>query len=176
MFLETDRLILRKFEESDFEDYCAYNLNDPELDRMMGRSQLNTIEDVRANFDWLKDKEERGYVLVLKETGKVIGDLTVYTKLSHLSLPQLVGKIGKGMSFNISKACQRQGLMEEAVRAVIDHLFTQENTDFINCGCFDFNVPSRCLQTKLGFTHLTTGTFEIDGEKFTAIENILWRT
>ena len=35
MYLETDRLILRKFTENDFADYCAYNLNDPDRDRMM---------------------------------------------------------------------------------------------------------------------------------------------
>lgn len=175
MFLETDRLILRKFEESDFDDYCAYNLNDPERDRMMGRSFLKTKEDVRLNFNWLKDKEERAYVLVLKKTGKVIGNLTVYNKLSLPALPKLEKKCGKGMSFGISRAYQRQGLMEEAARAVIDHLFFHEEADFINCGCFDFNTPSLQLQKKLGFVHLTTETFEVDGEIFTAIENILWR-
>ena len=58
MFLETERLILRKFREEDFEDYCGFSLGDPERDRMMGRSPLNTVEDVRLNFNWLKDKEE----------------------------------------------------------------------------------------------------------------------
>lgn len=175
MFLETSRLILRKFEESDFDDYCAYNLNDPERDRLMGRNPLNTVEDVRLNFDWLKDKEERGYVLVLKETGKVIGNLTVYNHISFPSLPQLENKLGRAMSFGISSQYQRQGLIEEAVRGVIAHLFTEENADYINCGCFDFNIPSLQLQKKLGFTHLLTDTFEINGTEYTAIENILWR-
>ena len=50
MFLETERLILRKFEEEDFEDYCGFSLGDPERDRMMGRSPLNTVEE---NADYI---------------------------------------------------------------------------------------------------------------------------
>ena len=176
MFLETQRLLLRKIEEADFEDYCAYNLSDPERDRMMGRDPLRTVEDVRANFNWLKDKEERAYVLVLKETENVIGNLTVYNHPSFPDIPELEEKLGRGMSFGISRQYQRQGLMEEAVRAVIAHLFQEEKADYINCGCFDFNLPSLALQRKLGFTHLTTVQFETDGETFTGIENILWRT
>lgn len=175
MFLQTNRLILRKLEESDFEDYCAYNLNDSHRDRMMGRDTLDTVEKVRMNFDWLKDKEEHAYALILKETDRMIGNITVYNRLSLPPLPQLADKQGKGLSFGISGKYQRQGLMEEALRAVITHLFSQEATDFINCGCFDFNTPSLRLQTKLGFNFLVKETFEIDGENFTAIENILWK-
>lgn len=175
MFLQTQRLILRKFVESDFEDYCAYNFNDFERDRMMGRDTLNTLDKVRMNFDWLKNKEERAYVLMLKENGHVIGNLTIYNHLSFPSIPELETKKGKGLSFGISGKYQRRGLMEEALRAVISHLFTQENVDFINCGCFDFNIPSLKLQKKLGFTYLTNETFVVDGKEFTAIENILWK-
>lgn len=176
MFLETDRLILRKLEESDFADYCTYNLNDPERDRMMGRDLLDSITAVRRNFDWLKDREPRAYALVLKETGRMIGNLTVYDHPSLPEFPELHDKSGKGMSFGISRQYQRQGLMEEAVRGVISHLFTRESVDFINCGCFDDNIPSLALQRKLGFVHLLTDRFEINGQEVTAIENILWRT
>lgn len=175
MFLETKRLMIRNIEESDFEDYCAYNLNDPERDRMMGRDSLDSVEKVRMNFKWLKDKEEGAYVLILKENGCVVGNLTVYHKLSLPPIPHLVGYNGKALSFGLSRQYQRKGLMEEALRAVIHHLFTYETTDFINCGCFDFNVPSLQLQTKLGFEHLITETIDIDGEKFILIENILWK-
>lgn len=39
IFLETDRLILRRLEESDFPDYAAYAV-DNEMSRMMGRPIL----------------------------------------------------------------------------------------------------------------------------------------
>lgn len=176
MLLQTERLILRKFMESDFEDYCVYNLNDPIRDRMMGRDTLNTIEKVRMNFDWLKNKEEQAYALVLKETGRIIGNITIYNQLSLPPLSALENKRGKGLSFGISGKNKRQGLMEEALRAVISYLFSQQDVDFINCGCFDFNIPSLRLQSKLGFIHLTTETVEINHEKFIVIENILWKS
>lgn len=175
MFLETERLIVRKFREEDFADYCEYSLANPDMDRMMGRDPLNTVEDVRLNFDWLKNKEERGYVLVFKENGKVIGNLTVYNKSPVAGREELQGKIGRSMSFCVSGKYQRRGLMSEAVSAVIDKLFREEHVDYINCGCFDFNTPSLELQKKMGFTHLITEHFRVDGEEFTGIENILWR-
>lgn len=175
MFLETDRLIVRKFEAEDFADYCEYSLNNPEIDRMMGRDPLRTVEDVRFNFDWLKDKEERGYVLVYKENSKVIGNLTIYNKPPIAGREELRNQTGRSMSFCLSPFYQRRGLMSEAVSAVIETLFREENADYISCGCFDFNIPSLNLQKKLGFTCLTAEQFRVNDEVFTAIENILWK-
>ncbi len=44
MFLETERLMLRKWEENDFADFCAYAM-DEEMSRMIGRRILHTEED-----------------------------------------------------------------------------------------------------------------------------------
>jgi len=176
MFLETERLILRKFQEEDFDDYCAFSLNDSERDRMMGRSPLNTVESVRLNFNWLKEKEERGYVLVHKESGKVIGNFTVYNRgFSEKECPELAGKRGFTMSFGISNEYKRQGLMYEAAYAVIDHLFKEENADYIGAGHFSYNIPSKELQKKLGFTYLFSETIDLFGEMVTEENNIIWK-
>lgn len=174
MFLETERLILRKFREEDFADFWEF-ANDPEMCRMMGRDDMSNPETARFTFDWLRNKEERGYVLALKETGKVIGNLTItQPSASVRCLPQLAGKTGCALSFSLSRRYQRRGLMYEMVTAVIAHLFRMENVDYINCGHFDFNIPSRELQKKLGFTHLLTDRFPNDGEEIVCMENILW--
>lgn len=175
MFLETERLILRKFREEDFPDFCEYAI-DPDMCRMMGRDDIHDAASARPTFDWLMNKEERGYVLVLKETGRVIGNLTV-TAPSPLVAEQreLQGKQGAALSFSISRHYQRRGLMYEAVSAVIDRLFRAEGCDYINCGYFSFNTPSRCLQEKLGFSFLVSETFQQNGEEFTVMENILRR-
>jgi RimJ/RimL family protein N-acetyltransferase len=150
--------------------------NDPEMCRMMGRDDLSDREAARLTFDWLKDKEERGYALVLKETGKVIGNLTITLPPPYVvELRETAGKKGRSMSFSLSRQYQRQGLMEEALRAVIDHLFGVENMDYINLGHFDFNEASRALQQKLGFIYLATERFWDDGAEIVSIENILWQ-
>ncbi|MDE7054274.1 MAG: GNAT family N-acetyltransferase [Oscillospiraceae bacterium] len=173
MFLSTERLLLRKWEERDFPDFCAYAMGE-EMSRMMG-DILYTEEDTRASFDWLKDKEERGYALVLKETGRVIGNLNIVSVQEHLAnLPELRGKRGVGMSFAISRQYRRQGLMSEAVKAVAAELFDREGFEYIQCGCFSFNTASAKLQEKLGFTHLVTLP-EPDNPETITVENVLWR-
>lgn len=175
MFLETERLILREFIPDDFADFWEY-ANDPEMCRTMGRDDMSDPENARFTFEWLMNREKRGYGIVLKETGKVIGNLTVTPTPDFLNdQEEFAGKQGCSMSFSISRFHQRKGLMEEALRAVIRQLFETEGMDYINCGCFDFNKPSLALQTKLGFTHLMTERFEQDGETITALEHILWR-
>ena len=142
---------------------------------MMGRAMLHTRADARLTFTWLKNREERGYALVLKDTGRVIGNLTV-TQVPRFEevLHRLEGRQGRSLSFSISRHHRRQGLMEEAVRAVIDALFA-EGMDYVQCGSYDFNTASAALQKKLGFEYLTTERFDQDGERFTAIERILWK-
>ena len=176
MFLQTDRLIIRKIREEDFSDFCEFAA-DPEACRMMGRDLITDAASARPTFDWLKDKEERGYALVYRETGKVIGNLTVYNSIpSYLSdLEILRGKIGRSLSFSISREYRRKGLMFEVVSTCIDHIFTVEQADCILYGHFAFNLPSRALQEKLGFTRIYTEDIEIDGETVTCVENILWK-
>lgn len=173
MFLETPRLILRKFREEDFADYAVWR-GDEEINRLMGNSL-----DVRGTFDWLKDHEERGYVLVLKETGRVTGDLTVCTVPADLAeMEALKGKRGVSLSFSISRNFRRRGLMSEALEAVIRRLFEEEGFDYIQCGYLDGNDASAALQAKLGFTHLITQRFQTDhtetGEAVSH-ENVLFR-
>ena len=175
MFLETERLVLRKFQEEDFADYCAYAM-DLEMCRMMGNDLLDTVEAARECFDWLKDKEKWSYCLVLRETGRVIGNLNVVAVREDLrNLEALAGKRGRSLSFCISRQYQRQGLMTEALRAVIAHLFDEEGLDYVQCGHFDFNTVSAKLQEKLGFVHLTTMELDFKGERVVAVESVLWR-
>ena len=165
MFLETERLILRKLREEDYGDFRAYAA-DEEMCRMMGRHVLDTEEaTARACF--------------LKETGRVIGDLTVTTVPEDLAAREpLAGKQGRSLNFSISRVYQRQGLMTEALRAVTTHLFAEEGMDYVQCGHFDFNAASAKLQKKLGFVHLTTVELDFEGfeEKIISVENVLWRS
>ena len=176
MLLETERLILRTHRSEDFADYCAYILGDDERSRMMMTDPIHTEEEARALFNWKINREtERWYAMCLKEeNGKIIGGITIHPVPEELAnRPEIARKRGVSLSYSTAPLYRRRGLMEEAVRALIDHLFRTEEIDYINCGYMDFNSPSRRLLEKLGFTHLFTDVFEIDGTTFTAIENIL---
>ncbi len=180
-FIETPGLILRKVSERDF-PYWQRNLADKEMDRMMLRDSCETEEEIRRGFEWFLYQEERAYVIVQKESGETIGNLTVYDRVpecvAHHEAVQ--GKIGKALSFAMLPPFRRKGYMFEAVSAVIDHLFGEENADYINCGYLTENAPSKALQEKLGFTYLLTERFRYDETEMESIENILrsgdWRT
>ena len=174
MFLETERLILRKFREEDFDDFCDYAMDD-EMSRMMGRPLIRTRADARLAFSWLKNREERGYAMVLRSTGRVVGNLTV-TRVPRFeqTLRHLDDVQGRTLSFAISRHYRRMGLMEEAVRAVIGALF-EEGMDFVQCGSFEFNTASAALQKKLRFEYLTTEQIDMNGKVITATQRILWK-
>ena len=174
MFLETERLILRRFREADFDDFCDFAMDD-EMSRMMGRDRIQTRADARLAFTWLKNREERGYALELKSTGRVIGNLTVsQVPRFDEAVRRLEGFEGRSLSFAISRHFRRQGLMEEAVRAAIAALYG-EGMDYIQCGCFDFNTASKALQEKLGFEYLATEKIDMGGKRYTAIQRIRWK-
>lgn len=174
MFLETNRLILRKFEESDFGDFCAYAM-DKEMCRMTGWADMTDTDAARKVFEKNRNAE-RGYALVLKATGKVIGEFTVASLHPYLQHhPDLQGKQGCCLSTALSKDYQHTGLITEAARAVIDHLFRVEGLDFVNAGYFSYNLPSKGLQEKLGFRFLGTHPFRRGDEEVEVIENIIWK-
>lgn len=174
MFLETQRLVLRKWEEADFAAFYSWAA-DSEMCRMLGRPEITDEQSARRIFDWLKDREPRGYAILLKETGLCIGNLTVTRPSPFVVMrSEAREKSGCALSFAISREYRRRGLMEEAVRAVIAQLF-KEGCEYINCGHFDFNLPSAALQRKLGFSHLATETVREGETELVCIENILWK-
>lgn len=126
IFVETERLFLRRLEEADFADYAAYAVDD-EMSRMMGRAFLHTEADIRQNFDWLKNKEPRCYGIFEKASGRLIGNLNISAVPGFLaSLEPLAGKQGQTLSFCIRRESQRRGYAAEALRAVIGKLFRVE--------------------------------------------------
>lgn len=172
-FCETPRLLLRKIREEDFNDFCRF-LIDPETCLMMGREIITDRASARHTFNWLKDREERGLALILRESGMAIGNLTV-SPVRHLdNCPEVAGKTGAALSFSIGREYRRQGLMEEAVRGVMAELFRQ-GYDYVNCGNFDYNTASAALQEKLGFHEIMVEKLEVEGDVFVLCERILWR-
>lgn len=68
----------------------------------MLRTPCNTEEDIRLGFDWFLHKEPRAYVIIYKQTGEVIGNLTVYDRVPETIAARMPEKAGKAMSFALS--------------------------------------------------------------------------
>lgn len=171
--IQTERLSLRPLENTDLEDFFEY-IADEHLCRMAG---LDPIRDKDTAQKILNDFIRDGvYAILCKENGKVIGNFAV-EPLNALfqSDPALQGKTGVSLSFALSAAYQRRGFVSEVLTGMLDQLFLTEKLDFINCGYFAFNEPSRRLQEKFGFRHYLTHFVSRPGGDIETVENILFR-
>ena len=175
MYLETERLTVRRMEEADFPDYLAY-ATDEETCRMLGTWRPENEAEARESFEWLMVHEKRFYAMVLREEGRCVGHLIVQNFPDIGDLPELAGLEGRALTFCVAPAYRRRGYAAEAVRAVVDYLFEKRGVDYVNSGYFTFNEPSRRLHEKLGFRPISHPTVPLpDGGEAEGVETIRFR-
>lgn len=141
MELETVRLLLRKPRPEDAEEYVA--LCNTEFVLRYNAMTPKNIEQVRQSF---AQPREDVLLLELKETGRIIGEIT----LDEDSVRW--GVASKELSYWLGEAYSRQGYMKEALGTVIAHLFESENLECVAARCFAPNTASLALLKSLGFT------------------------
>ena len=149
LVIETDRLLLREFEQHDLCDLYEYASVEG-VGEMAGWKHHETIEktqEILNNFI----KENKTFAIVLKENNKVIGSLGIEKYGMEHALTEFDGYQGREIGYVLSKSYWGKGLMPEAVKAVISYLFNELNWDFLTCGYYDFNKQSKRVQEKCGF-------------------------
>ena len=149
LVIETERLILRKFEAGDLRDFYEY-ASVPGVGEMAGWSHHESVEESQKILT-LFIEENKTFAIVLKESGRVIGSIGVEKYGMEEALTEFYGYKGREIGYVLGKNYWGKGLMPEAVKAVIDHLFGVLDFDFLLCGYFDFNRQSKRVQEKCGF-------------------------
>ena len=81
MMIESERLILRSFEESDAQDVFEY-LKEPEV-HCFACMKLNTLDEAKAETIKKSKDKEFLFAIVLKENGKVIGEIEAHPESSQ---------------------------------------------------------------------------------------------
>lgn len=147
--IETRRLILRAFKESDLDDFFEYASVEG-VGEKAGWHHHQTKEKTKEILD-IFIKEDKVFALVDKEKNKVIGSLGVERYGMEKELSEFNNYQGREIGFVLSKSYWGQGIMPEAVKAVIDYLFNELNLDFLTCGYYNFNSQSKRVQEKCGF-------------------------
>lgn len=147
--LETQRLILRPFEQSDLYDFNEYASVEG-VGEMAGWKHHENIEKTQEILD-IFIEENKVFAIVLKENNKVIGSLGVEKYGMEAALTEFNNYKGREIGFVLSKNYWGRGIMPEAVKAVIDYLFNDLDLDFLTCGYYDFNSQSKKVQEKCGF-------------------------
>lgn len=147
--LETERLILRPWQESDLEDMFAYASVDG-VGQMAGWLPHKS-KDESQNILNMFIAHKKTFALELKENGRVIGSLGIEHTPDTYDEPAL---LGRELGYVLSKEYWGRGLMTEAVGAVIDYCFQTLNYDFLTCSHFRRNDRSRRVIEKSGFQYL----------------------
>jgi hypothetical protein len=151
MELQTERLLLRPWNDSDAEDLYEY-AKDQRVGPIAGwpahTSEENSREIIR---DVLSAPET--YAVVLKQNGRPIGSIGLMIGAqSNIGLPDDECEVG----YWIGVPYWGQGLIPEAVRELQRHAFDDLGMQKIWCGYFDGNVKSKRVQEKCGFWYQFT--------------------
>ena len=161
--LTTDRLTLRPWRESDLPDFYEYASVDG-VGQMAGWNPHRNLEESKAILSRFIEGKR---VFALEYKGKTIGSLGI-EEYREKYYPELDALQGREIGYVLSKDYWGQGLMAEAVKAVMDWLFHEVGLDFIMVGHFDWNGQSRRVIEKCGFQYIKTNKFET---RYDTVEN-----
>jgi [ribosomal protein S5]-alanine N-acetyltransferase len=146
--METERLLLRKISMDDAEDMFEY-ARDAEVARYVLWHPHKTIEDSRQFISLVLDEYAKGGVapwgIEYKADKRFVGTVGFL----DWSIPNARIEIG----YAISRAYWGQGIMTEAVRAVIDLGFRNMALNRIQAMCLPENVASARVMEKAGMRY-----------------------
>ena len=151
--IETERLLLRPFRENDAADVLEY-LSSP-LPHCFAGLHLDTLEEARAEVLKRSEDTEYCFAIVLKETGKVIGEIEA--EPSDYKPPKLRSRemsLPSSDTFTpsliLNATYHGSGYAYEATHALFDYLFTRKGVRRIYSYVDDYNACSQHLCEKLG--------------------------
>jgi putative acetyltransferase len=154
--IETERLIIRPFKESDLDDFFEY-AKSPNVSPSAGWKPHETIEESQYILERFINGEEV-MAIVYKANGKVIGSVGMHKdEKRSIDTAKMIGYV-------LSENYWGRGLMTECVRAVLDAVFVKTDLNIVSVMHFPFNVRSRRVIEKCGFRY--EGTLRLSYRKY----------
>ena len=155
--VETERLYLRPWQETDLVDFNAY-ASVPGVGEMAGWPHHTSMEESKSILRIIIEGKST-FAIVHKADEKAIGTIDLHpswanndNRFRHLKLLEI--------GYVLSKEYWGQGLMPEAVKALIELSFMELGFEALTCGHFEENYQSRRVIEKCGFTFLENGVFD----------------
>ncbi|MGN0446108.1 MAG: GNAT family N-acetyltransferase [Acutalibacteraceae bacterium] len=146
--IETERLLLRPFRESDAEDLYEY-LHKPLVHCFAGM-KLESLEEARKEAARREKETEYLFAIVLKENGKVIGEIDAYPESGEAHSDENAVLDTFSPCWMLNKNYFGKGYAYEAAHAFFDYLFHEKGARRIYAFTEDYNVSSQKLCEKLG--------------------------
>lgn len=157
--IETERLLLRAFAETDLEDMYAY-ASVPGVGEMAGwprHENIETTEKILRSF--IEGREV--LAIVHKADQKVIGSLGLHISWANEEADYAHLHV-KEIGYVLAKPYWGQGLVPEAVCALMEYGFANLGLDAFTCGHFVHNAQSRRVIEKCGFTFVKEDTWHAE--------------
>ena len=151
--IETDRLILRAWQETDLDDFFEYASVEG-VGEMAGWEHHDSI-DVSHGILMSFISKKNEFSIVLKESNKVIGSLGLHDSWANDEI-DYEHLIMKEIGYVLSKDYWGQGLTPEAVKAIIDHCFVVYRLEALTSGHSLSNSQSKRVLEKCGFKYVKT--------------------
>ena len=142
--IETERLILRTFTEDDASDVLEY-LKEPAV-HCFACMKLDSLEAARNEMK-RRAEDELYFAIVLKETGKVIGEIFAHPE-SESPDDEFMDTFSPCWMLNLNYS--GKGYAYEAARAFFDYLFKEKGARRLYAYTEDYNLPSQRLCERLG--------------------------
>ncbi len=146
--LNTKRLKLRPWRQSDLEDFYAYASIDG-VGQMAGWKPHASREESQEILNRFINRKK---TFAVEYQGKVIGSLGI-EEYDEKEFPEFDEMQCRQIGYVLSKEYWGQGLMPEAVNEAVRYLFEEVGLDVILCGRYLFNKQSHRVQEKCGFKH-----------------------
>lgn len=163
--IETARLILRPWRDSDLQDFFEYASVDG-VGQMAGWTPHQSVDESRKILK-LFIQGNKTLALEYKQNGKVIGSVGLEEPDEDYGIPEDWST--RELGYVLSKSYWGMGLMPEAVRAVMDYCFQKLGFDYFTCSHFSFNGQSRRVIEKCGFHFLQESRGQALGK-----EEVIW--
>lgn len=148
MIIETKRLILRPFLETDAADVYEY-LHEPAVNCFAGM-KLHSLAQAQEEMKKRMGETEYYFAITLKETGKVIGEIEAYPETGESHADEHAVRDTFSPCWMLHADYQGKGYAFEAAHAFFNYLFSQKGARRIYAYTEDYNFSSQHLCEKLG--------------------------
>ncbi len=144
--LKTERLILRPFKVSDYSDMYNNWVSDPLVTKFLSWEPYKSPDSAKETLTaWCEGyKDPKTYNWAIEIDGNVIGSLSVITIHDRHEYAEL--------GYCMSRAYWNNGIMTEAVSAVVDYLFGEIGVNSVRISHAVKNPGSGRVAQKCGFT------------------------
>jgi len=148
MTLQTERLILRPWQDTDAKDLYEY-AKDERVGPIAGWPVHTSVEESAEIIRTVFNMPEV-YAVEHKVNGRAVGCIGILIgKNSNFEIGEEEGEI----AYWIGVPYWGQGLIPEAMREVMRHAFETLKLEALWCGYFANNAQSQIAQSKCGFRH-----------------------